>query len=66
MTRLDAEAFGAERALVLRTLAARDPELCFAVRGAGGVAGFMMAREGANAVQIGPWMARDAGIAERC
>lgn len=56
---LDAEAFGAERAAVLRSLADRNPELCFALAGSSGLAGFLIAREGANAMQIGPWIARD-------
>jgi hypothetical protein len=32
---------------------------------ASGVAGFIIAREGASAVQVGPWIARDAAVAER-
>jgi ribosomal protein S18 acetylase RimI-like enzyme len=59
VVQLDAEAFGAERATVLRSLADRNPELCFALVGSSGLAGFLIAREGANAVQIGPWIARD-------
>lgn len=62
---LDARAFGAERAEVLRSLGSRDPALSFAVTSATGLAGFLIAREGANAVQIGPWIARDADVAEQ-
>lgn len=62
---LDTEAFGAERAAVLRSLADRNPELCFALVEPSGLAGFLIAREGANAVQIGPWVARDAAGAEK-
>jgi ribosomal protein S18 acetylase RimI-like enzyme len=62
---LDARAFGAARAAVLRSLSGRNPELCFAVRDDSGLAGFLMAREGATAVQVGPWIARDPLVAER-
>jgi GNAT superfamily N-acetyltransferase len=63
--KLDTEAFGAERAGVLRSLSQRNPELCFAVVETGGLTGFLIAREGANAVQIGPWVARDGAGAEK-
>ena len=62
---LDARAFGAERATVLRSLSGRNPELCFAVRDSTSLAGFLVAREGASAVQVGPWIARDPSVAER-
>ena len=62
---LDAEAFGAERAAVLRSLAVRNPELCFAVTGTTGVDGFLLAREGANAIQVGPWIARTQEVADQ-
>ncbi len=60
LTELDAEAFGAARPDVPRSLGGRDPGLCFAhVNG-----GYLIAREGHYAVQIGPWTARDAASAE--
>lgn len=62
---LDAQAFGSERSAVLHALASRNPELCFAVRDGNGVAGFLIARLGATAVQIGPWIARDPVTALR-
>jgi creatinine amidohydrolase len=62
---LDAAAFGAGRAAVIQSLSSRNPDLCFAVADSTGVAGFVIAREGASAVQIGPWIARDAAVAER-
>ena len=65
LVHLDAQAFGAERPGVLRSLSQRNPDLCFAVGAAAGPAGFLIAREGAGAVQIGPWIARDALAAER-
>lgn len=63
VVRLDAEAFGAERRAVLTSLAHRNPELCFAVCSARELGGFLIAREGTNAVQIGPWIARNADSA---
>ena len=65
VVRLDAEAFGAERPSVLRSLSGRNPDLCFALRNGSALAGFIIARQGANAMQIGPWVARDAAAAER-
>ena len=62
---LDADSFGAERPAVLRSLTSRNPELCFAVEDSRQVVGFLLARQGASAMQVGPWIARDADIAER-
>jgi len=61
---LDAEAFGAERMKVLQSMSARNPEFCFVRREDGKITGFLMARHGQNAVQIGPWIARDAAGAD--
>lgn len=61
---LDAEAFGAERMKVLQSMSARNPEFCFARREGGKITGFLIARHGQNAVQIGPWIARDAAGAD--
>ncbi len=60
---LDAEAFGAERGRVLRTLARRHPELAWVARKDGQVAGCLCGRIGATTVQVGPWVARDAEVA---
>lgn len=57
--------FGANRVAVLAELTQRNPGLCFVSRTAGGIAGFLVAREGARAVQVGPWLARDAVTAEQ-
>ncbi len=59
----DAEAFGAPRPAVVTTLSRRHPELGFVWRDAAGIAGYILAREGTNAVQVGPWIARDAATA---
>jgi ribosomal protein S18 acetylase RimI-like enzyme len=59
IVRLDAEGFGSERAAVLRSLGTRNPELCFVLRDGAVVTGFLIARQGAGAVQIGPWVARE-------
>jgi ribosomal protein S18 acetylase RimI-like enzyme len=60
----DAPVFGAERARVLRSLSRRNPDLCFVARGPAGVTGYLIAREGQNAVQLGPWVAREPATAE--
>lgn len=61
----DAPIFGAEREHVLRSIWRRQPELSFVVRERGGVRGYLLAREGRVAAQIGPWEAADAPTAER-
>lgn len=65
LVQLDALAFGSERGAVLRSLSGRNPDLCFATRDGAGEGGFLIAREGANALQIGPWIARSPEVAER-
>ena len=59
----DAEIFGATRPKVVTTLSRRNPELGFVLRRSGAIAGYIIAREGSNAVQIGPWCASDADAA---
>jgi GNAT superfamily N-acetyltransferase len=59
----DAEIFGVARPAVLRSLASREPESCFVVRNGGVIRGYLMARTGRNAVQVGPWLARDDAAA---
>ncbi|MEX2043858.1 MAG: GNAT family N-acetyltransferase [Opitutus sp.] len=64
VTAFDAPIFGAERMPVLRSMSRRNPELCFVAKGAAGaIDGYLIARQGQNAVQLGPWLARDAAAA---
>jgi len=51
---LDRKAFGADREVVLRNLAQRLPQAALVADG-----GFVLAREGREATQIGPLVARD-------
>jgi hypothetical protein len=60
---LDAIAFGASREAVLRNLAARQPKAALVAEHNGRVAGFVLAREGREAMQVGPLVARDAEAA---
>jgi len=60
----DEPIFGAERSRILQALSRRNPQWCFVVRNQGNVAGYLIAREGEQAVQIGPWLARDATAGE--
>lgn len=60
---LDAAAFGASREAVLRDLAARQPNAALVAERNGQLAGFVLAREGREAMQVGPLVARDGGVA---
>ena len=60
---LDARAFGASREPLLRALAARLPTAALVFDGADGPDGFVLGREGREALQLGPLVARDAGTA---
>ena len=60
---LDAAAFGGSREVVLRNLAARQPKAALVAERNGAVAGFVLAREGREALQIGPLVARDEATA---
>ena len=62
--RLDAAVFGAGRGRVLTSLSGRNPEWCVVARTPGGVAGYLIARQGASTVQVGPWVAENAIVAE--
>jgi GNAT superfamily N-acetyltransferase len=62
---LDTQAFGAERNGILAALSSRDPGLCFVVRNPGGVSGYLIAREGREAIQLGPFVARSPAVAEQ-
>lgn len=59
----DAPRFGVPRPAVLRSLAARNPEWCLVCRARTGIAGYLLAREGHAAVQLGPWVALDSASA---
>ncbi len=56
---LDAAAFGGDRELVLRNLVARQPKAALVTERNGEIGGFVLAREGREAMQIGPLVARD-------
>jgi ribosomal protein S18 acetylase RimI-like enzyme len=61
----DAPVFGAERAHVIDSMSRRNPEYCFLARDGSRIRGYLIAREGRNAAQIGPWVAQDGATAER-
>jgi len=65
---LDSEAFGVQRQPVLQRLLGEHPDLCWTVRPPSSVLrppdGFLLARPGANAWHLGPWVARSAETAE--
>jgi GNAT superfamily N-acetyltransferase len=60
---LDLRAFGASREMLLRALAARLPQAAFVFEGAAGLEGFVLGRDGREACQIGPLVARNADAA---
>lgn len=64
ITELDASWFGVARPRVLASLSARDPEYGFVAREGRGVVGYLIARAGAERLQIGPWGAETPAIAE--
>jgi len=57
---LDARAFGASRERLLRSLAARLPQTALVAEENGILAGFLLGRDGREARQLGPLVARDA------
>jgi GNAT superfamily N-acetyltransferase len=63
LARFDAGYFGTERAAVLEALRTRDPNLCFVVQEGAAIRGYLIARQGAAAVQVGPWVAETPGVA---
>ena len=60
---LDAIAFGASREGLLRNLAARLPGTALVAEQGGELAGFVLGREGREANQVGPLVARDGKTA---
>ncbi len=60
---LDLPAFGASREPLLRALSARLPEAAFVAERAGRICGFLCGRDGREARQLGPLVARDEDTA---
>jgi GNAT superfamily N-acetyltransferase len=60
---LDARAFGASREPLLRALAARLPAAAWVAEGGAGLDGFVLGRDGREACQLGPLVARSSGTA---
>lgn len=60
---LDTRAFGASRELLLRALAARLPQAALVCDGSAGLDGFLLGRDGREASQLGPLVARSAEAA---
>lgn len=63
ITALDAPAFGADRKPLLRALAHRLPQAALVAERDGELSGFLLSRDGREASQLGPLVARDAGTA---
>jgi predicted N-acetyltransferase YhbS len=61
---LDTEAFGADRARLLKALAVRLPAAALVCERSGEVTGFLFGRDGREACQLGPLVARDAQSAQ--
>jgi ribosomal protein S18 acetylase RimI-like enzyme len=59
----DVPAFGADRVPLLRRLAARRPDAALVLEEGGRIAGYVLARDGREATQIGPLLARDEACA---
>jgi ribosomal protein S18 acetylase RimI-like enzyme len=60
---LDARAFGADRTAVLRRLQSRSKGFACVAERTGRVAGYLLGRDGRQATQVGPVVARDPGVA---
>jgi len=60
---LDETAFGASREPLLRALAARQPRAALVFDRGGGLEGFLLGRDGREASQLGPLVARSAEAA---
>jgi GNAT superfamily N-acetyltransferase len=60
---LDAKAFGASRERLLRDLAARLPQAALVAEENGALAGFLLGRDGREASQLGPLVARSSDAA---
>jgi Acetyltransferase (GNAT) domain len=55
--RLDRDIFGADRSLLLRSIAKEALEFTLKAGPAGGIAGYTFGRRGTRADHLGPWMA---------
>lgn len=64
LAQLDARAFGADRAALLRQLAVRSRAFACVVERDGRLAGFLLGRDGRVATQFGPVVAEDADVAK--
>lgn len=64
IVQLDAPAFGADRTELLRALAGRLSEAALVVERDGELQGYLLGRDGREARQLGPLVARDAGAAQ--
>jgi GNAT superfamily N-acetyltransferase len=62
---LDRQAFGASRERVLRALAARLPAVALVAERDGNLEGFALGRDGREAAQLGPVVAREPSAARR-
>jgi hypothetical protein len=60
----DAGYFGIHREEVLRKLASRDKQYGFCIKENNRIAGYLMAHQGYNAIQAGPWVADSPLAAE--
>jgi len=60
---LDAKAFGASRERLLRALALRLPQAALVAEERGALAGFLLGRDGREARQLGPMVARTSAAA---
>jgi len=60
---LDGESFGADRSALLRGLLRREGSLGFLYRQDGRAEGYLMGRPGTRFFHLGPWVARDPGVA---
>ena len=63
IARYDSRAFGGDRQALLAALRARQPGRAFVARAGGAVAGYVLARDGRQATQIGPLVADSPEIA---
>lgn len=59
----DAQAFGASRLRLLRALAQRTPQAAWVAEGENALRGYVLAREGRTALQLGPLLADDEDTA---
>lgn len=60
----DSEYFGVNRLMVLRSLYADEPQHCFVAREGGKPVGYIFARKTLTGYWLGPWVCRNARVAE--